>query len=35
MTGRADCSLHIWTLYNMTAWYDFWIDRKRVGAYAA
>jgi asparagine synthase (glutamine-hydrolysing) len=35
MSGRADCSLQIWTLYNVAAWYDFWIDRKQVGAYAA
>lgn len=25
---RADTSLQIWTLYNLTAWYDYWIDRK-------
>lgn len=30
-SGRADQSLYIWALYNMTAWYDFWIDRKQVG----
>lgn len=33
MSGRADCSLFIWSLYNTTAWYDFWVDRKQVGAY--
>lgn len=31
--GQADCSLLIWNLYNVTAWYDFWIDRKQVGIY--
>jgi len=31
-SGRADCSLYIWNLYNCTAWYDFWVDRKAVGA---
>lgn len=25
---RADTSLQIWTLYNLTAWYDYWIDGK-------
>jgi asparagine synthase (glutamine-hydrolysing) len=29
-SGRADCSLYIWNLYNCTAWYDFWVDRKVV-----
>jgi asparagine synthase (glutamine-hydrolysing) len=32
-SGRENCSLHIWNLYNMTAWYDLWIDRKPVGAF--
>jgi asparagine synthase (glutamine-hydrolysing) len=27
-SGRRDTSLYIWTLYNLTAWYDYWIDRK-------
>jgi asparagine synthase (glutamine-hydrolysing) len=27
--GRQDNSLHLWTLYNLTAWYDQWItDHK-------
>jgi asparagine synthase (glutamine-hydrolysing) len=25
--GRSDCALYIWTLFNLTAWYDYWIDR--------
>ena len=25
-SGRRDTSLYIWTLYNLTAWYDYWID---------
>jgi asparagine synthase (glutamine-hydrolysing) len=29
-SGRADTSLYIWTLYNATAWYDYWVDRKQV-----
>jgi asparagine synthase (glutamine-hydrolysing) len=28
LSGRADYGLYIWTLYNVTAWYDFWVDRK-------
>lgn len=27
-TGRRDNSLYIWTLFNLTAWYDYWIDGK-------
>lgn len=26
--GRRDNSLYIWTLFNLTAWYDYWIDRR-------
>jgi len=29
--GRRDNSLYIWTLFNLTAWYDYWIE-GRVGA---
>jgi len=25
---RSDTSLQIWTLYNLTAWYDYWIGNK-------
>jgi asparagine synthase (glutamine-hydrolysing) len=32
-SGRADCSIYIWNLYNCTAWYDYWVDRKKVGAH--
>lgn len=31
--SRADCSLYIWNLYNVTAWYDFWVDRKQGKSY--
>jgi asparagine synthase (glutamine-hydrolysing) len=24
--GRADFSLYLWTLFNLVAWYDYWID---------
>ena len=24
--GQRDCSLYIWTLFNLTAWYDYWVD---------
>ncbi|MDC6452821.1 asparagine synthase (glutamine-hydrolyzing) [Alphaproteobacteria bacterium] len=27
-SGRRDNSLYLWTIYNLTAWYDYWIDRK-------
>jgi asparagine synthase (glutamine-hydrolysing) len=23
---RRDTSLYIWTLFNLTSWYDYWID---------
>lgn len=25
-SGRRDTSLYIWTLFNMTAWFDYWVD---------
>lgn len=25
---RADNSLYIWTLFNLTSWFDYWIDQK-------
>jgi asparagine synthase (glutamine-hydrolysing) len=25
--GNRDVALYIWTLFNLTAWYDYWIDR--------
>lgn len=28
--GRMDSSLYLWTIYNLTAWYDLWVDRKEV-----
>jgi asparagine synthase (glutamine-hydrolysing) len=28
--GRMDTSLYLWAIYNLTAWYDLWIDRKEV-----
>ena len=30
--GRADNSLYIWTLFNLTSWYDYWIDPRTVRA---
>ncbi|KZB51836.1 hypothetical protein TH44_02495 [Thalassospira xiamenensis] len=27
---RADYSLYIWTLFNLTSWYDYWIDSKNT-----
>jgi asparagine synthase (glutamine-hydrolysing) len=26
MSNRRDSSLHLWTLFNLTEWYDYWID---------
>ena len=26
--GRRDNALHLWTLFNLTAWHDHWIDGK-------
>jgi asparagine synthase (glutamine-hydrolysing) len=31
-SGRVNCSIYIWSLYNCTAWYDFWVDRKTASA---
>ncbi len=28
--GRSDNSLYIWTLFNLTSWYDYWIDQKSI-----
>lgn len=28
--GRMDTSLYLWAIYNLTAWYDLWIDGKAV-----
>lgn len=28
--GRRDNSLYIWTLFNLTSWYDYWIDNKSL-----
>jgi asparagine synthase (glutamine-hydrolysing) len=27
-SGKRDNSLYIWTLFNLSAWYDYWIDQK-------
>lgn len=32
---RHDASLQIWTLYNLTAWYDYWIENGSAAAAAA
>lgn len=29
-TGRRDASLNIWTLFNLSAWYDYWIEGQRT-----
>ena len=26
--NKNDNGLYLWTIYNLTAWYDYWIDRK-------
>lgn len=26
--GRRNNSLYIWTLFNLTAWFDYWVDRR-------
>ncbi len=31
---QVDASLQIWTLYNLTAWYDYWVDGKSMAAAA-
>jgi asparagine synthase (glutamine-hydrolysing) len=31
-SGRRDNGLGIWTLFNLTAWYDYWIEKKSVHA---
>jgi asparagine synthase (glutamine-hydrolysing) len=28
-SGRRDNSLHMWTLFNLTAWYDYWVAPAR------
>lgn len=33
-SGRRDNSLYLWTLYNLTAWYDYWIEHKPHAAAA-
>ncbi len=30
LEGRKDNSLYIWTLFNLTSWYDYWIDQKSI-----
>lgn len=25
---RRDTSLYLWTLFNLTSWYDYWVDRR-------
>ena len=32
-SGATDCSVYIWNLYNCTAGYDYWVDRKITGAH--
>ena len=33
--GRRDTSLYIWTLFNLTAWYGYWIEGRSHAAAAA
>jgi asparagine synthase (glutamine-hydrolysing) len=28
--GRMDTSLYLWAIYNLTAWYDLWVDGKEI-----
>lgn len=28
-SGRRDTSLYLWTLFNLTSWYDYWIDGRK------
>ena len=28
--GRRDTSLYIWTLFNLSAWYDYWVEQREV-----
>lgn len=28
-SGRSDFSLYIWSLFNLVAWFNYWIDRQR------
>jgi asparagine synthase (glutamine-hydrolysing) len=28
--GRMDTGLYLWAIYNLTAWYDLWVDHKQV-----
>ncbi|HET9474414.1 MAG TPA: asparagine synthase (glutamine-hydrolyzing) [Steroidobacteraceae bacterium] len=30
LNGRADYSLYIWSLFNLVAWYDYWVDDQRA-----
>ena len=27
--GRGDWSYHLWNLYNVSAWYDYWVAGRR------
>ncbi len=29
-SGRMDTGLYLWAIYNLTAWYDLWVDRKAI-----
>jgi hypothetical protein len=31
---RANLSQQIWTIYNLVAWYDYWIERPQQAAAA-
>ena len=27
-SGKRDTSLYLWVLFNLTSWYDYWIERR-------
>ena len=31
-SGSRDTSLYIWTLFNLTSWYDYWVERSTAQA---
>ena len=34
-SGQSDTSLYIWTLFNLCAWYDYWIEGEDRASLAA
>jgi hypothetical protein len=31
-SNRANLAQQIWTIYNLVAWFDYWIDRRQKAA---